>query len=142
MLITPIDSQKVADKTTEMKASLAQIQPGADFVEYAAGVIYDRLKNNIGHYRQYGPYWWALKDVLRRQDYNVGDETDSEIVSRFKGRDDAQTLVAADMFYEDTSRLYSSNNMDWPIEYNKPDYRLFDEDMELRPSITSPTSQF
>lgn len=130
------DPQQLTKKTAQMKANLAKNQPNADFVEYASSVIYDRLKKNILHYRQYGMYWWALKDVLRRQDYNVGDETDERIMQAYKGKDDAETLVAADMFYEDMAGKVTADNLDWTLEKNKPDYRLFDEDMEMRPSIT------
>ena len=104
---------------------------------YASSVVYARLKKNIQHYRQYGPYWWALKDVLRRQNYNVGDETDTTLQSQYKGKNDAETLVAADMFYEDMAGKVTVDNMDWTLEKNHPNYRLFDEDMEMRPSITN-----
>lgn len=127
--------QYLADKTAETQASLAQNKPDADFVEFAADVIYQRLKKNIRHYRQYGPYWWALKDVLRRQDYNVGDETDSYIERIYRGIDDAQTIVAADMFYEDMASMVTADNMDWQLS-DTEEYRLWDEDMELRLSVT------
>lgn len=123
-------------KTQEAIANLAKNQPKANFVEYASSVIYDRLKQDIQHYRQYGPYWWALKDILRRQDYNVGNETDERLQSAYQGKNDAETLVAADNFYADNAGKYSKDNMDWTIEKDKTEYRLFDEDMEMRPSIT------
>lgn len=129
--------QTLADKTAQMKASLAKNQPNADFVEYASSVIYDRLKKNIQHYRQYGMYWWALKDVLYRQgNINLGTESDEHIKQAYRGKTDAETLVAADMFYEDMAGKYAKDNMDWSLERNMPDYRLYDEDMEMRPSIT------
>ena len=127
--------QYLADKTAEAQANLADNQPNADFVEFAAGVIYQRLKKNIRHYRQYGVYWWALKDVLRRQDYNVGDETDKSIERIYRGADDAQTIVAADMFYEDMAGKVTADNMDWQLS-DTEEYRLWDEDMELRLSVT------
>lgn len=124
----------LADKTAETQASLAQNKPDADFVEFAADVIYQRLKKNIRHYRQYGPYWWALKDVLRRQNYNVGNETDARIERIYRGADDAQTIVAADTFYEDMAGMVMADNIDWQLSENE-EYQLWDNDMELRLSI-------
>lgn len=129
------EPQFLADKTAEAQANLADNQPNADFVEFAADVIYQRLKKNIRHYRQYGPYWWALKDVLRRQNYNVGNETDARIERIYRGADDAQTIVAADMFYEDMASKVTADNMDWQLS-DTEEYRLWDEDMELRLSVT------
>ena len=44
----------------------------------------------------YGVYWWALKDVLRRQGYDVGDVTDVDMAGKYKGANDDETIVAAD----------------------------------------------
>lgn len=131
------DKDQIEKKVAELAATPIEGGTNIDlFVAQAAGVIYDRLKKNILHYRQYGPYWWALKDVLRRQNYNMGNETDSEIEAKYKGDNDAQTLVMADTFYLNESATHTADNMDWTLEKNKPDYRLFDEDMEMRASIT------
>lgn len=130
------DKNEINGKLVEIKASLAENKPDAEFVEFSTSVIYQRLKKNILHYRQYGPYWWALKDVLRRQNYNVGNETDSRIEQAYQGDNDEQTIVMADLFYMNEAPRHTVDNMDWLLEKNQSDYRLFDEDMEMRPSIT------
>lgn len=129
------DKDQIQQKVAELSATLDGGENIDAFVAQAAGVIYNRLKDNIQHYRQYGVYWWALKDVLRRQDYNMGDETNADIERQYKGDNDAQTLVMADTFYLKESATHSIDNMDWTIDKEK-DYRLFDEDMEMRSSIT------
>lgn len=121
------------------KAALASNKPDANFTEFAAGVIFDRLKVDVQRYRVYGPYWWALKDVLRRLDYNVGDETDSDMAGKYCGADDAETIVAADLFYLDMSRTKPANNNAWALDDRKADYVLYDSDMEERASITDST---
>ena len=123
-------------KTTATKQSLAENHPMVDFVEFAAGVIYERLKVNIQRYRVYGMYWWALKDVLARQGYDMGAETDEDIASIYKGADDAETLVAADLFYLDMSNKTLVDNNRWSIDNRRDDYVLYDADMEQRNSIT------
>tara|TARA_B100000530_G_scaffold309310_1_gene235045 strand:- start:53181 stop:53609 length:429 start_codon:yes stop_codon:yes gene_type:complete len=130
------DPDFLSRKTAATKRSLAENQPNADFVEFAAGVIYDRLKKNIQRYRVYGMYWWALKDVLARQGYDMGAETDDDMAALYKGADDAETLVAADLFYLDMSSQKPVDNNRWTIDNRRDDYVLYDADMEERNRIT------
>jgi hypothetical protein len=129
----------LAKETETKKAALASNKPEANFTEFAASVIFDRLKSNIQRYRVYGPYWWALKDVLRRMDYNVGDETDSDMAGKYCGANDAETLVAADLFYLDMSGSKPVTNQAWTLDNRKPDYVLYDSDMEERASVADST---
>lgn len=126
-------------RTKTAKEALASNKPDVNFTDFAASVMFDRLKSNIQRYRVYGPYWWALKDVLRRLDYNVGDETDSEMAGKYCGADDAETLVAADLFYLDMSKTKPVNNNTWTLDDRKPDYVLYDSDMEERASVADST---
>lgn len=130
-----LDPKFLSGKTDEMKTSLAKSQPGQDFTTYAAEVIYQRLSKNIQRYRVYGPYWWALKNVLRNQGYDMGVETDTELEASYKGGDDAQTIVAADLFYLDNSNKVTVDNVRWTLDSRKTDYLLYDADMEERASL-------
>jgi len=133
------DPELLAKKTAANKKSLADNQPEADFVEFAAGVIYDRLKKDIQCYRVYGVYWWALKDVLARQGYDMGAETEDSIAGTYKGDNDAETIVAADMFYFEMSDQVTVDNTKWTTDNRKPDYVLYDADMEERNDVTEST---
>jgi len=133
------DKDDLADRTQATIKSLAKNKPDVNFTEFAASVIFDRLKSNIQRYRVYGPYWWALKDVLRRMDYNVGDETDSDMAGKYCGSSDAETLVAADAFYLDMSKTKPVNNNTWTLDDRKRDYVLYDSDMEERTSVADST---
>lgn len=126
-------------RTKTAKEALASNKPDVNFTDFAASVMFDRLKSNIQRYRVYGPYWWALKDVLRRLDYNVGDETDGEMAGKYCGANDAETLVAADLFYLDMSKTKPVNNNTWTLDDRKPDYVLYDSDMEERASVADST---
>lgn len=130
------DKDDLAERTQSAIDSLASSKPNADFTEFAASVIYQRLKTNIQRYRVYGPYWWALKDVLRRLDYDMGSEHDNDIASLYRGDNDAQTIVAADTFYLDMSNQVTVDNTKWTLFDRKDDYTLYDSDMEDRASIT------
>lgn len=130
------DSEELASLTADKKQSLAKKKPEADFTEFAAGVIYERLKANIQRYRVYGPYWWALKKVLRKHGYNVGSQTDEDISAKYRGSNDAETIVAADTFYLEMSNHVLVTNNRWQLNPKRDDYVLYDTDMELRPSIT------
>lgn len=125
--------------TLAAQQSLAANKPEANFTEFAAGVIYERLKTNIERYRVYGVYWWALKDVLRRQGYDVGDVTDVDMAGKYKGANDDETIVAADTFYLDMSNKVSVDNTRWTIDNRRPDFILYDADMEKRSSIIEST---
>lgn len=133
------DPELLAKKTATTKKSLTTNQPAADFVEFASSVIHDRLKKDIQRYRVYGVYWWALKDVLARQGYNMGAETDDSIAGTYKGANDAETLVAADMFYLEMSNKVPVDNIRWTIDNRRDDYVLYDADMEERNSVTDST---
>ena len=130
------DPDFLSRKTAATKRSLAETQPDADFVAFAAGVIYERLKADIKRYRVYGMYWWALKDVLSGQGYDMGSESDETISSLYRGTDHAETLVAADLFYLDMSNKKLVTNNRWTIDNRRDDYILYDADMEERNSIT------
>lgn len=132
------DPEELAREADAKRQSLKANKPDASFTEFAAGILYERLKTNIQRYRVYGMYWWALKDVLRRQGYNVGDETDDEIMDVYKGANDDETMIAADLFYLDMSTKTLVDNNRWTIDSRKADYVLYDADMEERASITDP----
>lgn len=123
-------------KTNTAIETLGKNKPDADFVEFASAIIYDRLKADILRYRVYGAYWWALKGVLARQGYNVGDNTNDDLAAVYSGDNDAQTLVAADMFFLAMSNTKPVDNTNWTLDNRKPDYVLYDPDMEERTSIT------
>ena len=136
------DPKDVAKKAEKSRDTFSKKQPDTDFTEFAAGVIYERLKDNIQNYRMYGPYWWALKDVLQRQGFNVGDEMNRELKAQYAQASDAETIQAADMFYLKMSGKVLKGHNRWTIQDNKPDYVLYDADMEERRSVTESVYDF
>lgn len=104
----------------------------SDFLGFANGVIAKRLERDLTSYRQYGPWWWGLKDVLRRSGRDYGSVADPVVREAYSFAGDAETLVAADAFRDwylstqflGTARFY--------LDQNSGDhYDLWDDDMEL-----------
>lgn len=136
------DKDFLKAQTEEEKASLSKNKPDVDFDAYAAEVIINRLKADIKRYLVYGVYWWALKDVLIKQGYDIlGDEADHVMANRFKGSNDSETLVAADLFYQSMSDQVMVDNRDWQID-DDLSYTLYDADMEERTALNQIADPF
>ncbi|MDO5768999.1 MAG: hypothetical protein Q4P13_05800 [Psychrobacter sp.] len=136
MIYNYVFDQEYLEITTNQRIqNLAKNKPDADFVEFASGIIYNRLKKNIQHYRAYGPYWWPLKAILKAQGYNVGDDIDLTLAEAYQGANTAETIVAADLFYEDMSNKVLADNNRWTLINEEDDYIIYDEDMESRQDV-------
>lgn len=125
---TPED---LAAAVAEKSASVRENAGPDDLLGYGLGVVGRRLKANPLRYREYGPYWWALKRVMIDAEYNIGDEFDPVVAAEYAGSSPVETLVAAELFRDD----YRAT---WPVGTNRfdlgegIDYVLFDADMEAR----------
>lgn len=50
-----------------------------DLVQFGSRVIADSLAKNPRRYRDFGPYWWAVKEVLIKQNLAWGGVMDPEV---------------------------------------------------------------
>lgn len=125
-------AQVVADRKAGLKANKGL----SDLLGFGLSVVAQRLAKSPQRYVDYGPYWWALKDVMRQNGYLMGDQSDPLVANEYRGEDAVSTLIAADEFR--TQNLQSSlvgcsrflldkESADW--------YVLFDPDMEGRVSF-------
>lgn len=125
------DPELLKVATAEKINNLEKNRGTRDLLGFGAQVIADRLKKNPLRYRDYGPYWWALKDVLNRVGMTLGDQSDPLVAYEYRGFSDTETLVAAEMFrdaYIKTSIVGTNRfNLDASGEW----YTLYDPDMEL-----------
>lgn len=106
----------------------------SDMAGFALGIIASRLAKDPRRYLDYGPYWWALKDLLIAAGYDLGSASDSMIKKTYIGATPQQTIVAADEFRNDYLKsqfIYSNKHM---LDDANPEwmYVLFDADMEQR----------
>ena len=127
------DRAALVELTAETRKSLEANSPGASFMSHGIGVVLKRLEKSPLRYRDYGPYWWALKEVLKRAGHDLGPVSYPPVAATYVGNTDEETIVAADKFRE----LYLS---EYPIGTNKLTldgesgdmWELLDEDMESR----------
>jgi len=119
--------------TTAQLAANVQTKHGRHFLDFAADIIVDRLEKDRTSYRWYGPWWWSLKDVLRRAGHDYGEQSDPLVRRAYRFKDDAETLVAADSFrnwYMATQ--FIGNNRFVLDPASGEHYDLWDADMEER----------
>lgn len=126
-----LDEEAVAERLAEMQGILEENNPGADLLETAIGVIGRRLAKDPLDYRHYGPYWWSLKKVLQNRANLQGAAMDEEVAATYHGKDDLETVIAADLFREVIAlRCFFKHNNRFQLTAEGGDYLLIDEDFE------------
>ena len=101
------------------------------------GVVADRLNKDPRRYRDYGPWWPALKIVMNRNGYSLGDQSDPLIARAYSFDEDVETLIAADEFrttYLKTFIIYSNQ---FVLDSSSGEFwALYDSDMEASLAIS------
>lgn len=125
------DHEKIKELVDSRTQNLRANKGFSDLLGFGVKVIADRLAKDRRRYIDYGPYWWALKDILRANGYNFGDQSDPIIRATYRGNSDVETLVMADEFrteYLATTIVYTNRFM---LDGKTGDFwLLFDQDME------------
>ena len=133
------DPDYIAGLVKSRETGLKQNRGVSDLLGFGLGVVVQRLAKSPSRYLDYGPYWWASKDVLRDQGYAVGDQTDPLVAREYKGDSPVGTLIAADEFRSQylatqmvgaNQHLLNAQDGEW--------YVLFDPDMEGRLTFNNP----
>lgn len=118
---------QVEQKSAGLKANLGY----SNLLGYGLGVVANRLKKNPKRYRDYGPYWWALKALLRDTGVLDGKQTDPLVEAEYRYEMPVQTLIAADLFRDDYLKRYFVGSNEFVLNSSQPEiYVLFDPDME------------
>ena len=125
------DPDKIKTQVENRTQSLRENKGFSDLLGFGLKVIGDRLAKDRRRYIDYGPYWFALKDILNANGCNFGDQSDPIISKVYRGESDVETLVMADEFrteYLATTILYTNRFM---LDGKTGDFWvLFDSDME------------
>ena len=127
------DKELIEEATHERAASLKANKGFSDFPGFALGVFERRLAKDPLRYRDYGPYWPALKDALNQSGRDYGASDDPLVRETYRGDTLAQTLVMADEFrglYLATQAV-GTNQFVLDGESGES-WVLFDPDMESR----------
>jgi len=90
-------SEEIAAKQASIKANLGE---SADLLRNGLNVIAGRLKKDPMRYRDYGPYWWAIKALLRGAGVSYGSSDNPIMRETYKGALPIETLVIAEAFRE------------------------------------------
>lgn len=123
----------IAGLVIERSENLKKNTGESDLLGFGLKVIYQRLSKSPLRYLDYGPYWWALKDLLRDNGYYVGDQTDPLVSREYRGADALGTLISADEFRTDylATQMIGANK--YILKRYEPEwYVLFDADFEGR----------
>jgi hypothetical protein len=122
-------AQVVAQRRQGLKANRGL----SDLLGFGLEVVAKRLSASPHRYVDYGPYWWALKQVMREGGYLMGDQSDPLVANEYRGVDAVSTLIAADEFRSQNLASQMVGGNQFLLTANDPDwYVLFDSDMEGR----------
>ena len=124
------DPQALDAEVARTSAALKANRGLSDLAGHGVGVVARRLQLDRLRYRDYGPMWWAVKDVLRQAGHPVGDESEPELVRLFSGATPAHTLVWAGAFRAQNLRTHAVGTSRFVVSRDGDAYDLFDPDME------------
>lgn len=126
------DKELIKEAARERAAALKANKGFSDFPGFALGVFERRLAKDPLRYRDYGPYWWELKEQLRMAGKDYGARDDALVRATYRGETTAESLVMADEF----RTLYLSTQAVGTAQFSLDDsgaiYVLEDADMEAR----------
>ena len=125
------DKEMLKALVAERAANLRANRGFSNLLRFGIGVVADRLRVDPLRYRDYGPYWFALKQIMNDAGYNLGDQADPLIAKDYRGESDVETLIAADEFrteYLRTQMIYTNKFM---LDGESGEFwTLYDQDME------------
>ena len=103
----------------------------SDLLGYGLGVVSRRLAKDPTRYKDYGPYWWALKSAMNEAGYAMGSEFDPVVAAEYTGETAVETLVMADHFRSEFLESYPVGHDSFELAEGV-NYVLHDSDMESR----------
>ena len=135
------DKEMLKALVAERAANLRANRGFSNLLAFGLGVVAERLRVDPLRYRDYGPWWISLKDVMNRNGYSLGDQSDPLIAKAYRGETDVETLIAADEFrteYLRTQMIYTKKFM---LDGESGEFwTLYDADMEAPDLAISPNS--
>ncbi len=125
------DPVEIQDLANEIRNRFQSRHPGQKPEVYGVQIMAEMLEADPRKYLTYGPYWWALKEVLMQYGLAYGETMDQEIAREYRGATNYQTLVIAERFQEFYYDNYFVGANSWHLDPDAvDDYILFDPDYE------------
>lgn len=106
----------------------------AQALAVAVKSIASNIERKPGRYLAYGPYWWALKTVMKAAGIDYGSDDAPIIRKAYEQATPLLTILAADAFREDydSSMIQGVREFTLSDDEDDGDWTLFDRDMEQR----------
>lgn len=125
------NSEAIKELASEKAANLKANKGYSDLTGFALSVISKRLAKDPMRYRDYGPYWWAIKDALRDEDAGMGSNDDMAVRAAYSGESLLDTVIMADQFRDFYLSTWAVGTNQFSLNADSPDiYTLEDSDME------------
>ncbi len=126
------DKEMLKALVAERAANLRANRGFSNLLAFGLGVVAERLSKDARRYRDYGPYWPALKEVMNANGYNLGSQSDPLVRRAYRGETDEETLIMADEFrtaYLKSNIVYANQFM---LDAGSGEFwTLYDSDMEF-----------
>ena len=128
-----MDLKRIRAKLRTIKRTLKARRGTTDLVRYGLAVIRARLLVDPACYLTYGPYWWAMKDMLIRRGYSFGNDLDKVVFRHYRGKNDEESLVMCETFRDIYLECFMRGTRRFTLNgKGGEDYVLADRDMEVR----------
>lgn len=125
------DQDAIGEVAAQAAANLKANRGFSNFEGFAVGVINSRLQKAPLRYRDYGMYWPALKEVLRKHGFDYGDPVFPVLREVYEGKTDILTVVMADEFRKYYLATWAVGTAEFVLDSENPEYvSLIDDDME------------
>lgn len=128
------DPAWVASEVAKKRASIqANLGVGADLLKNGLKVIASRLEKDPMRYRDYGPYWWAIKALLRGSGVSLGSNEDVLMRDAYHGKVPVETLMMAEAFRDEYLKTNLKYTNQFVLDAETGDFvEIVDGDMESR----------
>lgn len=123
-------NQEVGELLTKIAG---RVPEGSTPLAFVAGNIARNITSRPNAYLMFGPYWWAVKAILRESGFQVGD-IDDPLIAKAYGAEalggQLQLLVAANQFADHYRQDFLQGTRDFVLTEGAASYALYDADME------------
>ena len=129
-----IDAADAAARLSDMQAGFAASGKPGSFIDNAVRVIGMRMVSHPEQHVEFGPYWWAVKQVLNDAGYSFGERGNPMVAAEYVGASPAETLVMAEAFKDlyRASYIVGTSSFDLGGDSEGETQDLGDDDMRER----------
>ncbi|WP_186083663.1 hypothetical protein [Burkholderia gladioli] len=120
-----INPQFLSRRLAELQKQVGQDKP---LLPIFAAQTAKVLLNEDKAYLRFGPYWWAVKRILRAADFDAGTHMEPAWDKEYSCESDERTLLAAWEFADDAIGRFGVQTREYDLD-GMP-FLLFDPDQE------------